>query len=410
MKDKQQDDNWNTRLNAVIPWGSCTCSKAPAYLPQEPSVIIRGKGCRVWDNHNREYIDFRNALGPITLGHAFPPVNNAIQKQLNDGIIFGHPHPLECEVAERLCDIIPCAEKVRFLKTGAEAVAASIFLARNYTGRDHVIQIGYNGWLNSLASQAMSLPNRHISNRKGIPKPISDLHHACLWPDLNQINEVFEKFDKQIAAVVVAMGYNNMKAGQSFYPEIRRLADKYGAVLIFDEIVTGFRLAIGGVQQYFGVSPDLAVFAKGIANGMPLSTFLGKKAIMDGLNTAIVSSTYGGETLSLAAAKATINTYLSHDVISHLWKMGHLFSSQANKTFVSYNLPIKMEEMAPLCIFRFNSDDWPNIQELFFRNAYNNGLSFYNCAYITYSHKENDIQQALERLNTTCCDLIKQKT
>jgi len=154
------NQEWYERLQQVMPFGSSTCSKKAQYLPDEPSVIVRGKGCRVWDAEGREFIDFRNSLGPITLGYRFSAVDDAIREQLDNGIIFGHPHPLECEVAEMLCEVVPCAEQARFLKTGGEAMAACIRLARAFTGRDHVIQIGYNGWINSLASGARVLPGQ----------------------------------------------------------------------------------------------------------------------------------------------------------------------------------------------------------------------------------------------------------
>src|SRR6476661_4310835 len=154
-------NRWTQRLQDVMPFGSSTSSKAPSLEPEEPSVIARGKGCRVWDDRGREFIDFRNGLGPVTLGYAFPAVNEAIKKQLDNGCVYGHPHPLECEVAEMLRDMIPCAEQVRFLKTGGEALAACIKIARAYTNREHVIQVGYNGWINSLSAGGRILPGQN---------------------------------------------------------------------------------------------------------------------------------------------------------------------------------------------------------------------------------------------------------
>ena len=142
MKSNQE---YRAILDQYIPWGSSTCSKRARFMPEEPAVIVRGKGCRVWDADGREFIDFRNSLGPITLGYCYEPVNEAVKEQLDKGIVFGYPSPLEAEVAELVCHTIPCAEKARFLKTGGEAIAAVIKSARCVSGHDHVIQIGYNG-------------------------------------------------------------------------------------------------------------------------------------------------------------------------------------------------------------------------------------------------------------------------
>ena len=150
--------------------GSSTGSKRPQFMPEEPGVIVRGKGCRVWDADGREFIDFRNGLGPVTLGYCIPEINAAISEQMANGIVFSHPHPLEGRVAKLLCENIPCAEQVRFLKTGGEACAATLRLARAFTGRTKVMQIGYNGWLNSLSSTGMVLPSQHATQSlPGIP-------------------------------------------------------------------------------------------------------------------------------------------------------------------------------------------------------------------------------------------------
>src|SRR4051812_38650312 len=191
-----EQSDWTRRFNDVMPWGSSTCSKVPMLEPAEPATIVRGQGCRVWDDRGREFIDFRNALGPITLGYRFPAVDEAVRKQLDSGIIFGHPHPLECEVAEMMRSIVPCAEQVRFLKTGGEAIAACIRLARAYTGREHVVQVGYNGWLNSVASGGRVLPGQVAGDAPpGVPKSLSALHHTCAWNDVAAMEKLLNEHD-----------------------------------------------------------------------------------------------------------------------------------------------------------------------------------------------------------------------
>ena len=390
---------WTARMRAVIPWGSSTCSKAPLYAPDEPEVIVRGRGCRVWDAVDREFIDYRNGLGPVTLGYCFEAVDDAIRQQLASGIIFGHPHPLECLVAEQLAKSIPCADRVRFLKTGGEAVAACIRLARSHTAREHVVQIGYNGWLNSLAGGARFLPNQTaVSVPPGVPKALSELHHACAWNDTETLEKLFSGMGDRIAALVVAADYSRIEEGETFYPYLRRLADRHGTVLIFDEIVTGFRVALAGVQEFFGVKPDLAIFAKGVANGMPLAVYCGRGEIMDRLDRTVVSSTYGGEVLSLAAAQATIETYLKKDVVSHLWKIGGHLKSGLGELFGKYGLPFSVRGFPPCFMIVPEKDAPPNLSEKLFRAAYRNGVSLYSVVYANFSHQESDVDETMERL------------
>lgn len=406
---------WNNRLNKVIPWGSSTCSKAPGLLPEEPGVIVRGDGCRVWDADGKEYIDFRNGLGPVTLGYRFPAVDEALRRQLDSGISFGHPHPLEAEVAEMLCELIPCADQVRFLKTGGEAVAAAIRIARHYTGRDHIVQVGYNGWLNSLAPGGSQLPGRAAAQVPGVPRELSSLHHAATWNDLPAMERLFADYGGQIAAVVVAADYAAMQEGAAYYPALRELAGKHGALLIFDEIVTGFRIAIGGVQEYFGVVPDLAVFSKGIANGMPLSVIAGRKEVMGCCDRGgvIITSTFGGETLSLAAAKACINTYVEQDVVTGLWKRGERMWKRLNGLFEQLDIPLSVQGFWPCPAFvnrpgtEEKADGGPDegIRESFFRLAYRHGVSLYNISYVNFSHGGPDIDEALTRLEKACEEL-----
>lgn len=405
---KTNNEMWTERFREIMPWGSSTSSKAPSYQPEEPGVIVKGKGCRVWDADGKEYIDYRNGLGPISLGYGFPAVDDAIREQLESGIVFGQPHPVECEVAEMLSKIIPCAELVRFLKTGGEALAACIRIARYYTGRDHIIHIGYNGWLNGLASGGMVLPGQvSKSAPAGVPESLSALHHTCKWNDIETIEAMFKQTGNQIAAVMISADYPNMEAGSTFYPKLREITERYGALLIFDEIVTGFRIAKGGVQDYFGVTPDLTVFGKAIANGMPLSVYAGKREVMKKCDRggAVISSTFGGETLSLAAAKATIQTYENYDVIGHIWKQGEKLWKGLNSLFVQHSIPAVVKGFWPCPTFQFGQTSSINIAEKFFRSAYRNGVSLYNVSYVNFSHSDSDIEETLRRLDLVCREI-----
>lgn len=407
------NQQWYDRLENTMPYGSSTSSKSARLLPEEPVVMMRGKGCRVWDADGREFIDFKNGLGPVTLGYCFPAIDEAVKAQLENGIVFGTPSTLECEVSEMMCDIIPCAEQAKFLKTGGEACSACIRLARAYTGRDHIIQIGYNGWLNTLGSGARILPSQEtVAGKKlpGVPECIGNLFHTAGWNDEQTIKELFDEFDGKIAAVIISMNYATPEAGKTFYPFLRQITEKNGALLIFDEIVSGFRVALGGVQEYFGVTPDLAVFAKGIANGMPLSVYMGKREIMKllGRGTGLsVSSTYGGETLSLAACKAAIGVYKEQGVINHIWSHGDYLWDKVNDLFKKYNFGLEMKGFPCCKTFATTKDSKGGEQDAFFRACFANGVSLYGTSYVNFSHQYSDLDETLEKMEKALYDLTK---
>ncbi|HVX42732.1 MAG TPA: aminotransferase class III-fold pyridoxal phosphate-dependent enzyme [Mycobacteriales bacterium] len=393
---------WSERFAHIMPCGSSTTSKAPTLLPDEPEVIVRGEGCRVWDDRGREFIDFRNGLGPVTLGYRFPAVDEAIHRQLLAGITFGHPHPLECQAAELLCELVPHADQARFLKTGGEAIAATIRIARAATGRDHIVHIGYNGWLNTLAPGAPPLPGAEPRQFPGVPAAVSALHHHARWNDPDGVAAVLDRHD--VAAVVVASDYAGMAAGAEFYPQLRQLATAAGTLVIYDDIVTGFRIATAGVQEYFGVPPDLAVFSKGIANGMPLSAYTGRREIMAAATG--VSSTFGGETLALAAAIACMNTYREQDVPAQLWQRGRQMWSGLDRIFTAAGLPLRTRGFAPCpALTAVDGADASVWLPAFLRAAYRNGVSLYTVSYVNFSHSERDIDEALHRLEKACAEL-----
>lgn len=398
--------DWTARLERALPFGPSTNLEFPKVLPDEPNVIVRGEGCRVWDESGREFIDFRNGLGPVTLGYGHPAVCAAVTSQLEKGTVYGQPNPLECELAEVMGELVPGAEAVRFLKTGGEAVAATIRIARAYTGRKHIVQIGYLGWLNSLAADGRVRPGQSDPAPRGVPPEISALHHQARWNDIRQIEELMDTFRDQVAAVVVASDYFDMAQGGAFYPRLREITKENGALLIFDEIVTGFRIAIGGAQEYFGVTPDLSVFGKGMANGMPLSAYCGSREVMSVLapGGVVVTSTFGGEALSLSAALACIDVHVKEDVVGHLWQAGRRMWSGVSSLFTEYELPLEVGGFWPCPSLRATTvSDAPLMA--FFRMAFRHGVSLYPVSYVSHAHAMDDIDEALGRLRKACNEL-----
>ncbi|MEA4822768.1 MAG: aminotransferase class III-fold pyridoxal phosphate-dependent enzyme [Clostridiaceae bacterium] len=402
--------SWNERLHATMPHGSSTTSKAPHLLPEEPEIIVRGKGCRVWDEKGREFIDYRNGLGPVSLGYCYPAVMEAIAAQMENGIVFGHPTALECEVSEMLCDVIPCADQARFLKTGGEACSAAIRIARAYTGHDHIIQIGYNGWLNSLASGAKVGPREVVQHIPGVPAAISALYHAAGWNDQKKVADYFEEYAGNVAAVIVSADYQRFEEGRAFYPFLREITRRNNSLLIYDEIVTGFRVAPGGVQEYFGVNPDLCVFAKAIANGMPLSVYAGARDVMATCERSgfSISSTYGGETLSLAACRATIETFQKYDVVGHIKNHGDYLWGKARELFQAEHVPMTLSGISACPAFVPAANAPAVLLPAFFRAAYRHGVSLYNVSYVNFSHQYTDCDDTLARLAEAVADLRRE--
>ena len=375
------------RAIKVIPLATQTHAKAahPELRGVEPCFITRGLGCRVWDVDGNEYIDLRNSLGPITLGHRFGPVERAVRRQLNNGTIFSYAHPLEVEVAELLVQAVPCAEMVRFLRTGGEAMAAAIHLARAYTGRDLVLMCGYHGWLSSVF-------------RPGVPEAIQSVYRELPWGDIEPYRRIFQQFPGKVAAVTLACDYAQIEKGHTFLKELRELTSRNQALLVFDEIVTGFRLAIGGAQEYFGVTPDLAVFAKGISNGFPLSCYLGRREIMRTVERSVVSSTFGGDTLGLAAAKAVLLTYQREKVIDTIWQRGKQLHQGFAEICTRLDAPVGFYGLPPTGLLKFVHEDPSRNEQLFLRfysEALKRGVIIYNVCYPIYAHTEKDIADIL---------------
>ncbi|MCD6508165.1 aminotransferase class III-fold pyridoxal phosphate-dependent enzyme [Candidatus Poribacteria bacterium] len=384
------EESWKLYDQAVkvIPMATQTHSKAPREKLRgvEPCFIVRGEGCRVWDLDGNEYIDLRNALGPVTLGYRFPAVDEAIRRQLESGVLFSYPHPLEVEVAERLVKLIPCAERVRFLKTGGEAMAATHRLARAFTGRDLILTCGYHGWVNT-------------TSRPGVPEPIRSTYRALPWGDATPYVEAFKASPKGIAAVSVACNYADIERGHIFLADLRELTERYGALLIFDEIVTGFRLSVGGAQEYFGVTPDLAVFSKGIANGVPLSCYVGRAEVMERVKEVVISSTFGGDTLGLAAARAVLDVYEREDVIGTFWKRGRQLHEGFNERCRRLGVPVGFRGLPPTGQLVFEHPDAGRNGDLFLRfnaEVLKRGVIIYTVCYPNYSHTEADIDEAVE--------------
>lgn len=303
------------RALETIPLGSQTFSKSKTQYPYgiSPYFIEKGSGSRVWDADGNTYIDFVSSLGAVLLGYRDPDVDEAVRRQMDNGVSFSLAHRLEMQVAERMRELIPCAEMVRFGKNGSDATAGAVRLARAYTSREHVAVCGYHGWQDWYIGSTA----RHL----GVPQAVRELTHPFVFNQLDTLAQLFRDYPNQLAAVVLEP-MNTTAPEPGFLEGVQKLCRQHGTVLVFDETITGFRFDLGGAQQKFGVIPDLATFGKGMANGYPLSAIVGKRELMKTMEDIFFSFTFGGETLSLAAALATMRKLEACAVLPEIHRQG----------------------------------------------------------------------------------------
>jgi glutamate-1-semialdehyde 2,1-aminomutase len=312
------------RLHAAIPGGAHTYAKGDDQYPANaPTAIVRGEGCRVWDVDGNEFIEYGAGLRAITLGHAYPRVVDAVAAELTNGTNFVRPSVLELECAEQLTGMIAAADMAKFTKDGSSATTAALKLARAFTGRDKVALcadhpfFSYDDWF--FATTPMSA---------GIPQGVAELSVTFRYNDVASVEDLFAEHPGEIAAVILEPEKNDPPRDR-FLHRLRELCDREGAVLVFDEMITGFRWHNGGAQAEYDVAPDLSTFGKGLANGFAVSALVGKRELMElgGLRhdrerVFLLSTTHGAETHSLAAAMATMSSYEEEDVVVRLHEAG----------------------------------------------------------------------------------------
>ncbi len=384
---------WLERAKIVIPGVSQTLSKAPRMFTQGvyPIYLERGEGARVWDVDGNSYLDYPLALGPVSLGYAYPNTIRAVSEQLAKGSVFSLMHPLEVEVAELLCDVIPCAEMVRFAKNGADATTGAVRLARAVTGREHIACCGYHGfhdWYLAGTEQAT-----------GCPAVLRDYVHPFRYNELASLETIFSQHPDGIAAVILEPVAGELPE-PGFLEGVEAITHRHGAVLIFDEIVTGFRLALGGAQEYYQVVPDLAAVGKGMANGLPISAVVGRRALMREFERGFFSTTYGGDCLALAAAKATIREMRESKVQAHYWTLGTRLQDGTKALIRRHRLDsrVVVTGLAPKswieCVDQDGQQD-AVLKGLFFQECIKRGILIGGLQYISFSHTQDDIDATL---------------
>lgn len=362
-----------------------------------PVYVDHAKGSHIFDVDGNEFIDYLCGLGPILLGYGYAAVDNAIREQLKNGILFSLPHKLELDLAELICKTVPSAEMVKYSKTGSDAVTFAIRGARAITKRD---KVAYCGTLGVQHDWQTVLTTRD----KGIPKWNKKQIYTFEYNKIETLENILEKEGKNIAAVCMEPTLFELPQ-KDFLQKAKKLTHEYGAILIFDEIVTGYRFAIGGGQEKFGVMPDITCLGKGMANGMPLGAVTGKTEYMKIFDDVFFSSTNQGETLSLAASLATIEEVKKKNIPKYLWAIGTKLMDGYNEiaresdvgiSFIGY--PIRMRH---ICLDS-NGKDSLEIKSLMIQEMIKRGIFLHPAgSYISYSHSFQDVNKTLEAFADT---------
>lgn len=385
----KKSEEYLKRALKTIPLGSQTFSKSKTQLPVgvSPFFASNAQGAYLWDVDGNKYIDFVNSLAAVTLGYNDPDITRAVQEQLNKGTIYSLSHELEFLVAEKIVEMVPCAEMVRFGKNGSDATAGAIRLARAFTGRDHVLVCGYHGWQDWYIGST--------SKDLGVPEAVKALTHKFSYNDIDSLKVRLEELKGKVAAVILEP-VNTTEPRDGFLQKVQELTKHYGAILIFDETITGFRYANGGAQEFFGVIPDLATFGKALANGYPVSAVAGRGDIMQLMEEIFFSFTFGGETLSLAAAYAALNKLQKEPVIEKLFQTGELLMTQLKDLINEYDLG-EIFDVTGYPVWSFltitaaNQFDFWSIKTLLEQEMFANGIFMIGTHNISYAHSKDDI-------------------
>lgn len=380
-----------------IPFGAQTLSKNPSQfvIGVTPPTISKANGAYLWDMDGKKYLDLMLALGPMVFGYANERIDSKVKEQMDIGTIYSLPSEHELTLAKLLKEVVPCADMSRFILNGSDATTGAIRLSRHITKRDHVAKCGYHGW------QDWSICTKNGRNT-GIPEIIKTMTHDFVYNDISSLEKIFAEHPGKIAAVILEPT-STEKPTNDFLKKVQELTKKNGSILIFDELITGFRWALGGAQEYFGVTPDLATFGKAISSGYPLSVICGKKEYMKKMDEVFVSSTFAGFALSLVAAIETIKMMQEFgDVHMHMHELGEILIDSGNRNAKKYNLPIEFIGYGPHPVMKINiSDDYLNrvVKTYIYQEMNKVGILFSSSMMIGYVHQRAEIDFVLETMS-----------
>jgi glutamate-1-semialdehyde 2,1-aminomutase len=403
---RRQSRQHAERAHRLIPGGCHTYAKGDDQYPIEaPGFIARGVGSHVFDIDGNEYIEYGMGNRAVGLGHAYAPVIEAARRELERGCNFTRPTPLEVECAEQFLELIAGAEMVKFCKNGSDATSGAIKLARAYTGRDLIAICGDQPFFSSddwfIGTTAVN---------SGVPKAIIDLTLKFRYNDLDDIRAMFSAHPNAIACLIMEAA-RTADPAPGYLEAVRELCHANGALLIFDEMITGFRWHVGGAQAYYRVTPDLSTFGKALANGFSVSALAGKREFMrlggldhtDRPRVFLLSTTHGSETHALAAAMATMRTYRDEPVIEHLYRQGERLAKGIGSAAARHALSDHVKVIGKACCLAYETRDEAGkpsqaFRSLFLQETIRRGILMPSLV-VSYSHSDEDIERTIEAVD-----------
>ena len=386
---------------SLVPGGVLGARKPGDFIMGEYPIFLEyGKGCRLIDVDGNEYIDYLCGYGPIILGYREEEVDDAVVRQIKDkGFCFSLTQPYQNALARKLNELIPSAEMSIFLKTGSDATTAAIRIARAYTNRTKVMRCGYHGWHDWC-----------VEMKGGIPEKFYEDVYEFNYNNLEQLQELMSRYGNETAAIIMTpFGHPLHQKMQvpkpGFLEGVRELANKYGAVLVFDEVRTCFRLRMGGAQELYGVTPDLTVLGKGMANGYAISVVTGKKDVMmSAASKLFISSTFFPNSDGYIAALKTIEILEREHVIDNIWEKGNRFLKKIQNIIDKYNVGAELTGVEPMFFITFEKGD-SDIKRFrrndFYTQLIRKGFFFtpHHHAYISYRHTEDDLNNTAQAID-----------
>lgn len=387
------------RALKVIPLGVQTLSKSHNQFVDglAPDYVVRARGNRLWDADGNEWLDYPMALGPVVLGYADPRVDEAISRQLRDGIVYSFCHPLEIEVAERITELCPGVEAVRFGKSGSDALSAAVRAARALTGRDIVIAMGYHGWHDWFIGST--------TRSAGVPRAVADLTMPVPYGDLDRLGDALRLASERGGAAAVVLEPSGATVPPpGFLAGVIEQSRAAGAVSVFDEVITGFRLAPGGARERYGVTPDLSCYGKALGNGMPISAVGGSWEVMAMFEEIFFSGTHGGETLSLAAAATVLDVVRDGSVLDGIGATGAVlleaFRCAINRHGIGHRVSLGGEPHRAVVGFPADHDQITKsfVQQCFLEV----GIVFNGSMFISEAHTAEDIERTAAIFENAC--------
>jgi glutamate-1-semialdehyde 2,1-aminomutase len=405
----------------VMPGGVSSPVRAFKSVGGDPIIVERAKGCKIWDVEGKEYIDFLCSWGPIILGHAHPEVVQAVCEQAQKGLSYGLTNPHEISLATMVANLVQSIDKVRFVSSGTEAVMSAIRLARGYTGRKYVVKFEgcYHGHYDSLlVSGGSGVATFGIPGTAGVPEDMAELTLVLPYNDTHAVIETFEKYGEDIACVILEPVAGNMGVVlpyQEFIKAIREQTKKYASLLIFDEVITGFRLSLGGAQELFGIKPDITCLGKVLGGGMPLGAYGGKEDIMSKVSPegpVYQAGTLSGNPLSMVAGIKTLEVLIREKPYAYLEEITKRLANGISELLREKGIPHRINLIGSMFTVFFTDKEVKDFQSAkssdtqmfarFFQALLSEGVlippSQFEAWFLSMAHTQEDIDGALERI------------